>query len=145
MKLVIQRVKKARLTVDDNLVSEIGKGLVVLLGVAVDDTEEKMDYLVHKLSGLRIFEDENEKLNKSLKDINGEMLLISNFTLLGEMNSGFRPSFTKSAKYEFASDMYLKFAKKLEENGIKVKLGAFGEDMQTATILDGPVTILMER
>ena len=145
MKLVVQRVQNAKLTVDNKLVSEIGKGLVVLLGVSVDDTEENLEYLVHKLSGLRIFEDENGKLNKSLKDIDGELLLISNFTLLGELNSGFRPSFTKSAKFDFANSMYLKFAKRLEENDIKVKLGAFGEDMQTSTVLDGPVTILMEK
>ena len=133
------------MTVNGSLVNEIGKGLVVLLGVAVDDTKEKMEYLVHKLSGLRIFEDENQKLNKSLIDIDGEMLLISNFTLLGELGSGFRPSFTKSAKFDFAKQMYLDFAETLMQKGIKVKLGAFGEDMQTSTILDGPVTIIMEK
>ena len=145
MKLVVQRVKQATMTVNGEVVSEIGKGLVVLLGVAVDDTKDKMDYLVHKLSGLRIFEDENEKLNKSLNDVDGELLLISNFTLLGELGSGFRPSFTKSAKFDFAKQMYLDFAECLKQRGIKVKLGAFGEDMQTSTILDGPVTILMEK
>ena len=145
MKIVVQRVKNARLVVDNELISEIGQGLVVLLGVAVDDNMEKLDYLVHKLSGLRVFEDENQKLNKSVKDVDGEILLISNFTLLGELNSGFRPSFTKSAKFDFAKEMYEIFADKLRENGVSVKMGAFGEDMQTTTTLDGPVTIVVEK
>lgn len=144
MKLVIQRVKKASVTVDEKIVGKIDKGLLVFLGVTHDDNEEKVDYLVKKICNLRIFEDENEKMNLSVKDVNGSLLIVSQFTLYADTSSGNRPSFTNAAKPEFADKLYKSFKQKCKNCGLEVQSGIFGANMQVELINDGPVTIVME-
>ena len=144
MKLVIQRVKKASVTVDEKTVGKIDKGLLVFLGVTHDDNEEKVDYLVKKICNLRIFEDENEKMNLSVKDVNGSLLIVSQFTLYADTSSGNRPSFTNAAKPEFADKLYKSFKQKCKNCGLEVQSGIFGANMQVELINDGPVTIVME-
>ena len=144
MKLVIQRVKKASVTVDEKIVGKIDKGLLVFLGVTHDDNEEKVDYLVIKICNLRIFEDENEKMNLSVKDVNGSLLIVSQFTLYADTSSGNRPSFTNAAKPEFADKLYESFKQKCKNCGLEVQSGIFGANMQVELINDGPVTIVME-
>ena len=146
MKAVIQRVKKTTLSVDGELISEIEKGLVVYLGVKSGDTKESADYLAKKISAMRIFEDENGKMNLGVKDIGGEILVVSQFTLLADTSRGNRPSFIEAEKPERANELYLYFASLLEQTyGISVKRGVFGADMQISQHNDGPVTILMEK
>lgn len=146
MKIVVQRVLGAKLKVSNKIVSQINLGLVVLIGVDKLDSMTNLEYLAKKVAGLRIFKDENEKLNLSVKDVNGEILLVSNFTLNAEISSGFRPSFSNSADKDKALDYYLKFKDMLEKNGVKeVKMGVFGENMQIETQLFGPVTIVLEK
>lgn len=146
MKLVVQRVKNAKVEVEGKIVGEIGKGFLVLIGVTHTDTLEIADYLAKKLCHLRVFEDEDEKMNLSLKDVAGELLLVSQFTLYGECKSGNRPSFTGAAKPEFANELYEYFCKKCEEeHSIKVQKGIFGANMQVSLVNDGPVTILLEK
>ena len=146
MKLVVQRVKNSSVTVNNNLVGKIDKGYMVLLGVGPDDTEEIADYLVQKLVKLRIFEDENGKMNLSIKDIDGELLIISQFTLYAECNSGNRPSFVNAAKPEKANKLYEYFIEKCKEENIKkVQSGIFGADMKVELLNDGPVTIILEK
>lgn len=144
MKLLIQRVKKASVTVDEKIVGKIDKGLLVFLGVTHDDNEEKVDYLVKKICNLRIFEDENEKMNLSVKDVNGSLLIVSQFTLYADTSSGNRPSFTNAAKPEFADKLYKSFKQKCKNCGLEVQSGIFGANMQVELINDGPVTIVME-
>ena len=144
MRFVIQRVKSSKLSVDNKLISEIGKGLMVLVGVCKDDAEQNLKRIAEKLVNLRIFEDENEKLNKSLLDVGGEIMLISNFTLCTIESSGNRPSFILSADKDKALNFYNMLAKNIEELGVKVKLGVFGADMQIDAHLDGPITIYKE-
>lgn len=143
MKLVIQRVKNASLSVRGKLVSEIGVGFVIFFGVGKDDEEEELDFYAKKVANLRIFEDENERMNYSIKDKKGEILLVSQFTLYADTSHGNRPSFFDAEKPERANEIYLKFAKKLEEYDIPVKLGMFGEDMQIVQQNDGPTTIIL--
>lgn len=143
MKLVIQRVKNASLSVKGKLVSEIGVGFVIFFGVGKDDNEEELDFYAKKVANLRIFEDENERMNYSIKDKKGEILLVSQFTLYADTSHGNRPSFFDAEKPERANEIYLKFAKKLEEYDIPVKLGMFGEDMQIVQQNDGPTTIIL--
>lgn len=145
MKLVIQRVTHASVTIENDIVGEIGRGFLVLLGVGPEDTKETADFLVQKLIKLRVFEDENEKMNLSLKDINGELLIVSQFTLYADCTGGNRPSFTNAAKPEKANELYEYFIEKCEEENIKVEHGIFGADMQVEFINDGPVTILLEK
>ena len=146
MKAVIQRVKKTTLSVDGELISEIEKGLVVYLGVKSGDTKESADYLAKKISAMRIFEDENGKMNLGVKDIGGEILVVSQFTLLADTSRGNRPSFIEAEKPERANELYLYFASLLEQTyGISVKRGVFGADMKIEQYNDGPVTILMEK
>lgn len=145
MKLVIQRVKKAEVEVENKIVGKIGQGFLVLLGVGPEDTEEIADFLVQKLIKLRVFEDENGKMNLSLKDINGELLIVSQFTLYADCTSGNRPSFTNAAKPDFANELYEYFIKKCIQENIKVEYGIFGADMQVKLQNDGPVTILLEK
>ena len=146
MKLVIQRVKQAKVEVEEKLISEIGKGFLVLIGVTHTDTKETADYLAKKLCNLRVFEDENEKMNLGLKDIQGELLLVSQFTLYGDCARGNRPSFTEAAKPDFANELYEYFCQQCEqEYGLKVQKGIFGANMQISLVNDGPVTILMEK
>ena len=146
MKLVVQRVKYASVTVDGKIVGKINKGFLVLLGVGTEDSEKEANFLVQKLVKLRIFEDENEKVNLSLRDIDGELLIVSQFTLYADCNSGNRPSFTNAAKPELANSLYEYFIKKCKEENIKkVEHGIFGADMKVELLNDGPVTIILEK
>jgi D-tyrosyl-tRNA(Tyr) deacylase len=144
MKAVAQRVKKTMLKVDGELISEIPFGLTVFLGVKVGDTEKEAAYLAKKIAGLRVFEDENGKMNLSVKDVGGEVLLVSQFTLYGDTSHGNRPSFTLAERPERAQELYEYAVKELSAYGVVVKKGVFGADMQIEQHNDGPVTILME-
>ena len=145
MKLVIQRVTQAKVEVNKKIVGKINKGFMVLLGVAEGDTKEQADYLVKKLCNLRVFEDENEKMNLALKDVNGELLIISQFTLCADCSGGNRPSFIGAEKPEKANELYEYFCEQCSNKGYKVEKGIFGADMQVSLINDGPVTIIIER
>ena len=144
MKAVVQRVKKTTLSVDGKTISEIPFGLTVFLGVKVGDTEKEAAYIAKKIAGLRIFEDENGKMNLSVKDVAGEVLMVSQFTLYGDASHGNRPSFTLAERPEFAQPLYEYAVSCLQSHGVIVKKGVFGADMQIAQHNDGPVTILME-
>lgn len=145
MKIVVQRVKEAEVTVEGKSVGKIGKGFLVLLGVTHGDTKENADYLVKKLCKLRVFSDENDKMNLALKDVNGELLIVSQFTLYADCSGGNRPSFTESAKPDKANALYEYFCEECAKNNIKVEKGIFGADMQVSLINDGPVTIIIEK
>lgn len=145
MKLVIQRVKRASVEVNKEIVGKIEQGFLVLLGVGPEDTKEIADFLVQKLIKLRVFEDENEKMNLSLKDINGELLIVSQFTLYADCTGGNRPSFTNAAKPDKANELYEYFIKECKKEDIKVEHGIFGADMKVELLNDGPVTILLEK
>ncbi|MBE5732135.1 MAG: D-tyrosyl-tRNA(Tyr) deacylase [Clostridiales bacterium] len=146
MKAVIQRVTKTVLKVDGELISEIGKGLVVYLGVQVGDVKESADYLAKKISGMRIFEDENGKMNLSVKDVGGEILVVSQFTLLADTSHGNRPGFTEAEKPDRANELYEYFVSLIQNAyGITAKKGVFGADMKIEQHNDGPVTILMDK
>ena len=146
MKLVIQRVKNAKVEVENKIVGKIDKGFMVLLGVKKGDTTKEADYLARKLCNLRVFEDENEKMNLSLKDVNGELLIVSQFTLYGDAKEGNRPSFIEAELPDKANELYEYFMNKCKENGIeKVEHGIFGADMKVSLVNDGPVTIIMEK
>ena len=144
MKAVVQRVKKTELRVDGELISEIPFGLTVFLGVKTGDTEKEAAYLAKKIAGLRVFEDENGKMNLSVKDVGGEVLLVSQFTLYGDASKGNRPSFTLAARPEIAEPLYEFTVNEVGRYGITVKKGVFGADMQISQHNDGPVTILLE-
>ena len=144
MKAVVQRVKGAALRVDGRLVSEIPFGLVVFFGVRTGDGEAQAEYLAKKIANLRIFEDENGKMNLSVRDVGGEVLLISQFTLYGDASHGNRPSFTLAERPERAEPLYEYAAEKIREYGVPVKTGVFGADMKIEQLNDGPVTILLE-
>lgn len=145
MRLVVQRVKNASVEVYGKVIGKIDEGLLVLLGVTHGDTKEKVDYLVRKLVNLRIFKDENNKMNLSVKDINGEILIVSQFTLYANTSEGNRPSFTEAAKPEVANELYEYFKKKCAETGINVQSGEFGADMKIRLVNDGPVTVIVEK
>ena len=145
MKLVVQRVKEAKVEVDEKVVGKINKGFLVLIGVTHEDEKEQADYLVKKLCNLRVFEDENGKMNLGLKDIKGELLIVSQFTLYADCSNGNRPSFISAAKPEKANELYEYFCKECEKNNIKVEKGIFGADMKVSLINDGPVTIIIEK
>ena len=144
MKLVIQRVKNAKVEVEGKVTGKIEQGFLVLLGVTHDDTKEKADYLVKKLCNLRVFEDENGKMNLDIKKINGKLLIVSQFTLYANCKDGNRPSFIEAAKPEIANELYEYFCKKCQEKEIEVQTGIFGADMQVSLTNDGPVTIIIE-
>ncbi len=144
MKAVVQRVKATSLSVDGVKISEIPFGLTVFLGVKTGDTEKQADYLAKKIAGLRIFEDENGKMNLSVKDVGGEVLLVSQFTLYGDASHGNRPSFTLAARPSVAEPLYEYAVEALRGYGISVQTGVFGADMQIDQRNDGPVTILLE-
>ena len=144
MRAVVQRVKKTRLSVDGKLISEIPFGLTVFLGVTTGDTEKDASYLAKKIAALRVFEDENGKMNLSVQDVGGEVLLVSQFTLYGDCSKGNRPSFTLAARPELAKPLYEFAVKELQGYGVTVKKGVFGADMQIEQHNDGPVTILLQ-
>ena len=144
MKAVVQRVKKTSLKVDGALISEIPFGLTVFLGIKVGDGKEQADYLMRKIANLRIFEDENGKMNLSVKDVGGEVLLVSQFTLYGDASHGNRPSFTLAERPEKAEPLYEHAVQALAAQGVTVKKGVFGADMKIEQLNDGPVTILLE-
>ena len=144
MRCVVQRVKNAKVLVNGEIKSEIGKGFLVLLGIEINDSEEDLNFLVRKVSNLRIFDDENGKLNLSIRDINGEIMVISQFTLYGNVKNGYRPDFTRAEKGENAKRLYFKFIENLKKEGFIVKEGIFGEYMLIDFINDGPVTIIID-
>ena len=145
MKAVIQRVSKASVTVDGEIVSSIGKGYLVLLGVMDDDNESDAEVIARKISALRVFEDEDGKMNLDIQNVEGEILAVSQFTLCADVKKGNRPSFCHSAHPERANELYEYFCRKLLENGVKgVKKGVFGADMKVELLNDGPVTILYD-
>ena len=145
MKIVVQRVKHASVKVDNKIVGKINEGFLVLLGVTHGDTKQEADYLVKKLCNLRIFEDENEKMNLSLKDVEGELLIVSQFTLYADCSGGNRPSFIESAKPDMANELYEYFCECMSKNGIgTVEKGIFGADMKISLVNDGPVTIIID-
>lgn len=144
MRLVIQRVNHASVRVDDQVIGEIGKGLLILLGVGDGDTKEMVDKYVKKLSGLRIFEDEQGKTNLSLADVNGEVLVVSQFTLYADCRKGNRPSFVKAGAPDLANELYEYFKSRCEETFGRVSCGSFGADMKVSIENDGPFTILWD-
>lgn len=145
MRIVLQRVKKASVEIDNSIVGSISQGYVVLLGVGGEDTQEDADWLVNKISQLRIFSDEEGKMNLSIEDIKGEFLVVSQFTLFAKTKKGNRPSFIKSAPPEIAIPLYKYFKEKLQHRaGLKVASGEFGADMQVSLVNDGPVTITID-
>lgn len=144
MRAVVQRVSHAQVKVEERLISRIGHGLVVLVGVGVGDTEEDVEYLAAKLSGLRVFEDSNGKMNLSLEEVKGQMLLVSQFTLYGDCRKGRRPSFDQSAGAEMAQRLYNLLVESLRRKGIGVAEGKFQERMLVELANDGPVTILLD-
>ena len=144
MKAVVQRVKRTTLDVDGKRISEIPFGLTVFLGIKCEDTKVQAEYLARKIANLRIFEDENGKMNLSVKDVGGEVLMVSQFTLYGDASHGNRPSFTLAERPEKAQPLYDYAVEQLSAYGIVVKKGVFGADMQISQHNDGPVTILLE-
>jgi D-tyrosyl-tRNA(Tyr) deacylase len=143
MKAIIQRVLEAKVTIEGKTVANIGKGLLVFLGVEKGDIERDLEYLVRKVFNLRIFEDTQKKLNLSLLDMKGEVLVVSQFTLSADCKKGNRPSFDNAEEPARAKEMYMKFIDKLREYGLKVSIGEFGTYMQVYLINDGPVTIML--
>ena len=145
MKGLIQRVKRASVTIDGKVYSEINQGILILLGVEKVDNEQNADKLADKLCKLRIFEDEDGKMNKSILDVNGEILIVSQFTLAGDCKKGTRPSFDKAELPQRANELYEYFISKCEEENVKVDHGIFGADMKVELLNDGPVTIILEK
>ena len=145
MKGLIQRVKRASVTIDGELYSKIGHGILVLLGVEKGDSEENAEKLADKISKLRIFEDENEKMNLSVQDIKGEILVVSQFTLAGDCKKGTRPSFDNAMPPKEAKELYEYFVSEIKKSGLEVQTGVFGAMMDIALINDGPVTFMIEK
>ncbi|MBM3239989.1 D-tyrosyl-tRNA(Tyr) deacylase [Candidatus Poribacteria bacterium] len=144
MRAVVQRVKRASVTVDDKVIAEISNGLLILLGVAREDTSADIDYMASKVAHLRIFQDEQGKMNLSLLEVGGEALVVSQFTLYGDCRKGRRPSFIAAAQPEKADEMYQAFIAALSQMGIRTKGGIFQAYMDVELINDGPVTILLD-
>lgn len=144
MRAVIQRVSQAKVVVDDNTVGQIGKGFMILLGVHEQDTQADVDYLVGKISKLRVFEDGQQKMNRSIMDVGGKILSISQFTLFADTKKGNRPSFVQAAKPDTAIPLYEAFNEGLRQVGIPVETGIFGADMKCHLVNDGPVTIIID-
>lgn len=145
MKALIQRVKSASVTIDGELYSKIGKGLLVFLGVEKEDTVENCEKLSQKVLNLRIFEDENDKMNLSVNDVKGEILVVSQFTLCGDCKKGTRPSFDKAAHPDIAVKLYEDFVEKIRASGLKTETGKFRAMMDVELINDGPVTFMVEK
>lgn len=144
MRVVLQRAKDATVTVNDEVAGAIAKGFVLLVGVTHEDTEKDADYLAEKIAGLRVFEDENGKMNLSIKDVGGAILSVSQFTLYGDTRKGRRPNFMAAAKPDKAKKLYDYFNEKLREKDLTVETGVFGEMMDVRFTNDGPVTLLLE-
>jgi D-tyrosyl-tRNA(Tyr) deacylase len=144
MRAVIQRVSGASVTVDGSVVGKIGHGLLVLLGIATNDDEAAADYLAGKVAGLRVFEDENGNMNLALADVGGEVLVVSQFTLYGDMRRGKRPSFDRAARPEEAKRLYEYFVSRIRAAGLKCETGVFQAMMDVELVNDGPVTILID-
>jgi len=144
MRAVVQRVTRARVTVDDEIVGEIGNGLAVLLGIAADDTNADADYLAHKIAALRILDDSEGRMNLSLKDVEGELLVVSQFTLYGDVRRGLRPSWSDAAPPEVAEPLYEYFVKKCRELIERVETGSFRKMMLVELVNDGPVTLMLD-
>ena len=144
MKVLIQRVKNAGVNIDGETVSSIGKGILALVGIEKGDTREQVEKLAKKVVNLRIFPDENDKMNLSLIDIQGEMLIVSQFTLCGDCKKGTRPSFDKSAPPDIANELYEYFVTQVQAYGVKTGTGKFGAMMEVSLINDGPVTFMLE-
>ncbi|MCU9534430.1 D-aminoacyl-tRNA deacylase [Streptococcus sp. CSL10205-OR2] len=143
MKIIIQRVKQASISVKEETIAKINTGFLLLVGVGPEDSKEDIDYAVRKIINMRIFSDENDKMNLAIQDIKGSILSISQFTLFANTKKGNRPSFTEAAKPELAKQLYQEFNQKLSAF-VSVKEGLFGEDMQISLINDGPVTIILD-
>jgi len=143
MKIVIQRVKQASVSIDSKLYNQIQQGLLLLVGIAPDDAQEDVAYAVRKITNMRIFSDDEDKMNLSVKDVKGEILSISQFTLYADTKKGNRPAFTSAAKPDLASQLYDDFNELLSRE-IPVKTGVFAADMQVALVNDGPVTIVLD-
>ena len=144
MRAVVQKVSSSKVTVDGEITGQINEGLLVLLGVTHEDTSKDVDYMIDKTLNLRIFEDEDGKMNLSLKDIGGELLVVSQFTLYGDCRKGRRPSFSEAAKPEFANELYEEYVAKAKEQGIKVGTGRFRTHMVVDVTNEGPVTMLLD-
>ena len=145
MRIVIQRVAHASVTIDDKTESQIGKGLLILLGIENTDCQEDADWLVKKVVGLRVFDDENGVMNRSILDVGGEILAVSQFTLLASTRKGNRPSYIKAARHELAVPMYEEFCRMTSTlTGRETRRGVFGADMKVSLINDGPVTIVID-
>ena len=144
MRAVIQRVSQAKVVVDENTVGQINRGFMILLGVHEQDTQADVDYLIGKISKLRVFEDDQQKMNRSIMDVGGEILSISQFTLFADTKKGNRPSFVQAAKPDTAIPLYEAFNEGLRQVGIPVETGIFGADMKCHLVNDGPVTIIID-
>lgn len=145
MKFLVQRVKEACVDVNHKCIGKIENGFLVLIGITHTDTKEIADYLIKKLVNLRVFEDENQKMNLALSDVGGSLLLVSQFTLYADCSNGNRPSFVNAARPEFANDLYEYIIRECEKIDCRVQTGVFGADMKVNLVNDGPVTILLEK
>lgn len=144
MRAVVQRVKRASVSVDEELISKIDKGIMLLLGIEENDDDKDLEYILKKVTKLRIFDDEEGIMNKSLLDYGLQILVVSQFTLYGDARKGNRPSYVRSAKFDDGIVLYEKFIQELESSGVKVSTGKYGSDMDVELINDGPVTILLD-
>lgn len=144
MRAVVQRVKESSVKIDDKIVGKINKGFNVLIGISKDDTIEDLKYIKDKIMNLRVFEDENDKMNLSIKDVNGELLIVSQFTLYGDCRKGRRPNFMNALSGDEAEKLYEEFLRMIREEDITLETGVFGADMEVSIINDGPVTLLID-
>jgi D-tyrosyl-tRNA(Tyr) deacylase len=145
MRVVLQRVKEASVTVEGSITGQIDQGFLLLVGVTHEDTLEQVNWLADKIAGLRVFEDEEERMNRSLQDVDGQILSVSQFTLYGDVKKGRRPAFTEAAKPDLANELYEAFNARLRTQGITVETGQFGAMMDVALVNDGPVTLILEK
>lgn len=145
MRVVLQRVKEASVTVEGAITGQIDQGFLLLVGVTHEDTLEQVNWLADKIAGLRVFEDEEERMNRSLQDVDGRILSVSQFTLYGDVKKGRRPAFTEAAKPDLAHELYEAFNARLRTQGITVETGQFGAMMDVALVNDGPVTLILEK
>ena len=145
MKTVIQRVTEASVTIDEKVNGKIGKGLMILIGISAEDTKEQADWIAHKIANMRIFEDGEQHMNRSILDIGGDILAVSQFTLYADCRKGNRPNFMAAGRPEMSEPLYAYLCDALRGHGIHVETGIFGADMQVSLVNDGPVTIVLER